>query len=248
MGQLHFAISNSTFYSLDLENRRAVATRASNTDTGRVFGRCSKEPLSERGGVPAHATTAAFCRNRWRTPKQKSQNVRAPCNSDQGRRSRRGARGGAEGNRRRAGATQGRAAEAACGASGVVGGLHRASPCRRAAEGGPVAREVLREIFPNAIRLQPEESGKHLWALFVDEVDVIRAICWYGSREERLNVQDAAVMAAFGRSAEATARVKNNSSRGTLVALFAATSATKKVLARARLWRCLLRLPRRRRW
>jgi hypothetical protein len=65
---------------------------------------------------------------------------------------------------------------------------------------------VLREIFPNAIHLQPDDSGKHLWALFVDDTDTIRVNLLYGSREERLNVQEAAVRAAFA----ATAQVGNN--------------------------------------
>jgi hypothetical protein len=33
---------------------------------------------------------------------------------------------------------------------------------KRIAEGGPLAREVLREIFPDAIQLQPDDSSKHL--------------------------------------------------------------------------------------
>ena len=44
---------------------------------------------------------------------------------------------------------------------------------RRLAE-GPVVREVLRESFPNAIQLQPDESGKHLRAVFVYEEGATR--------------------------------------------------------------------------
>lgn len=70
------------------------------------------------------------------------------------------------------------------------------------AAGGPVAREVLREIFPNAIQLQPDDSGRHLWVLFADDADLVRVNLLYGSREERLQVQDAAVMPAFAPQAQ----------------------------------------------
>jgi hypothetical protein len=87
---------------------------------------------------------------------------------------------------------------------------------QRLAGGGAVAREMMREIFPNAIQLQPDEAGTHLWALFVDEADVIRVNLLYGSREDRLNEQHATVLAAFARSAEATAQVGNNGSGGAI--------------------------------
>lgn len=82
---------------------------------------------------------------------------------------------------------------------------------QRLAEGGPVAREVLREIFPNAIQLQPDDSGKHFWALFPDEADMVRISLLYGSREERLQVQEAAVIAAFAAQSQV---VGNNGSGG----------------------------------
>jgi hypothetical protein len=40
---------------------------------------------------------------------------------------------------------------------------------RRLAQGGDVARSVLRELFPNAILMQPDPSGEHLWAEFPAE-------------------------------------------------------------------------------
>ncbi|MFZ1867167.1 MAG: zinc ribbon domain-containing protein, partial [Steroidobacteraceae bacterium] len=82
---------------------------------------------------------------------------------------------------------------------------------QRLAEGGPVAREVLREMFPNAIQLQPDDSGKHFWALFADDADMTRINLLYGSREERLQVQQAAVLAAFAAQSQV---VGNNGSGG----------------------------------
>jgi DNA-binding transcriptional MocR family regulator len=40
---------------------------------------------------------------------------------------------------------------------------------QRLAEGGDVARATLRELFPNAITLEPDDSGAHLWAVFLDD-------------------------------------------------------------------------------
>lgn len=40
---------------------------------------------------------------------------------------------------------------------------------RRLAQGGDVARSVLRELFPHAILVQPDPSGAHLWAEFPAE-------------------------------------------------------------------------------
>jgi hypothetical protein len=82
---------------------------------------------------------------------------------------------------------------------------------KRLAEGGPVAREVLREIFPNAIQLQPDESGKHLWAVFVYDEGATRINLLYGSEEERISAETAATLAAFAANAE---RVGNNGSGG----------------------------------
>jgi DNA-binding transcriptional MocR family regulator len=39
---------------------------------------------------------------------------------------------------------------------------------KRLATGGEVARHVLRELLPRRIWLQPDESGKFLWAEFQD--------------------------------------------------------------------------------
>jgi hypothetical protein len=69
--------------------------------------------------------------------------------------------------------------------------VRRTELLARLAEGGPVAREVLREMFPNAIQLQPD------------------------SREERLQLQlqQAAVFAAFA----AQSRVVGNNGSGGLL-------------------------------
>jgi hypothetical protein len=61
----------------------------------------------------------------------------------------------------------------------------RAELLVRLAEGVPVAREVLREIFPDAIQLQPDESGKHLWALFMSDEGALRVSLLYNTEEER---------------------------------------------------------------
>ena len=90
----------------------------------------------------------------------------------------------------------------------------RADTLDRLAKGGDVARATLREIFPNAIHLQPDDSAGHLWAVFPCDEGALRVSLLYGSREERLNAQDAIVLAAFARSAEATAQVGTNGSGG----------------------------------
>ena len=92
---------------------------------------------------------------------------------------------------------------------------------RQLAAGGDITRGVLREMFPRAIQLEPDESGSYLWALFVDDIDTCRVSLLYGSREERLNAQAAATLAAFARSAEATAQVGNNGSGGRISSLVA---------------------------
>ena len=84
---------------------------------------------------------------------------------------------------------------------------------RRLAEGGDVARATLREIFPNAINLEPDESGGHLWAVFLDD-EVTRISLLYDSTDELLDAQAAATLAAFSQAAEALARVGNNGSGG----------------------------------
>lgn len=85
----------------------------------------------------------------------------------------------------------------------------RAELLQRLAEGGPVAREVLREIFPDAIQLQPDESGKQLWALFMYDQGPARVNLLYDTEEERAAAQSAGTLAAF----EAYA-VGNNGSGG----------------------------------
>jgi hypothetical protein len=40
----------------------------------------------------------------------------------------------------------------------------------RLAKGGELARGVLREVFPDSIWLQADESGKHFWAIFEDGI------------------------------------------------------------------------------
>ena len=82
---------------------------------------------------------------------------------------------------------------------------------KRLAEGGPLAREVLREIFPNAIQLQPDDAGKHLWAVFVHDEGATRISLLYNTEEERINAETAATLAAFQANAE---RVGINGSGG----------------------------------
>lgn len=41
---------------------------------------------------------------------------------------------------------------------------------RRLRQGGDIARSALLEIFPDRIHLQPDGSGRHLWAVFADGV------------------------------------------------------------------------------
>ena len=81
---------------------------------------------------------------------------------------------------------------------------------RRLAEGGDVARATLREILPNAITLEPDDSGKHLWGVFLDD-EVSRISLLYDSTDELFDAQVAATIAAFAR-AEADRGVENNSS------------------------------------
>lgn len=90
----------------------------------------------------------------------------------------------------------------------------RAETLGRLAEGGDVARATLREIFPYSIQLQPDESSAHLWAVFACDEGVLRVSLLYNTEAERLNALDATVLAAFARSAEATAQVGTNGSGG----------------------------------
>jgi hypothetical protein len=41
---------------------------------------------------------------------------------------------------------------------------------RRLRQGGDIARGALIEIFPDRIHLQPDGTGRHLWAIFRDGV------------------------------------------------------------------------------
>ena len=82
---------------------------------------------------------------------------------------------------------------------------------RRIKEGGPIAKGVLREIFPNSIQLQPDDSGKHLWAVFVYDEGATRINLLYDTAEERINAEIAATLAAFQANAE---RVGINGSGG----------------------------------
>jgi hypothetical protein len=82
----------------------------------------------------------------------------------------------------------------------------RAETLERLAKGGDVARATLREIFPDAIHLQPDDSGEHLWAVFPCDEGTLRVSLLYRTEAERLNALNAAVLAAFARSAEATAQ------------------------------------------
>ena len=77
-----------------------------------------------------------------------------------------------------------------------------------------MARATLREIFPDAIHLHPDDSGEHLWAVFPCDEGALRVSLLYRTEGERLNALDAAVFAAFVRSAEATAQVGTNGSGG----------------------------------
>jgi hypothetical protein len=84
----------------------------------------------------------------------------------------------------------------------------RADTLDRLAKGGDVARATLREIFPHAIHLHPDDSGgEHLWAVFPSDEGALHVSLLYRTEAERLNALDAAVLAAFARSAEATAQV-----------------------------------------
>jgi hypothetical protein len=73
----------------------------------------------------------------------------------------------------------------------------------------------LREMFPDAIHLHPDDSGgKHLWAVFPCDEGALRVSLLYGTEAERLNALDAAVIAAFARSAEENAPVGTIGSGG----------------------------------
>jgi hypothetical protein len=65
---------------------------------------------------------------------------------------------------------------------------------RRLAQGGDIARSVLRELFPHAIFLQPDDSGKHLWAEFCGAEEALRVSLLYATAAER----HAAATADFG--------------------------------------------------
>ncbi|MBV8876657.1 MAG: hypothetical protein JO158_03030, partial [Gammaproteobacteria bacterium] len=67
-------------------------------------------------------------------------------------------------------------------------------------------------LFPNAISLEPDDSGEHLWAVFLDD-ELSRISLLYDSTDELLNAQAAATIAAFAR-AKAERRVGNNGSGG----------------------------------
>jgi hypothetical protein len=93
----------------------------------------------------------------------------------------------------------------------------RADTLDRLAKGGDVARATLREIFPDAIHLHPDDSGgEHLWAVFPCDEGALRVSLLYNTEGERLSALDAAVLAAFARSTEGTAQVGTNGSGGSL--------------------------------
>jgi hypothetical protein len=96
----------------------------------------------------------------------------------------------------------------------------RADTLDRLAKGGDVARATLREIFPHAIHLHPDDSGgEHLWAVFRCDEGALRVSLLFNTEGERLSALDAAVIAAFARSTEGTAQVGTNGSGG-VIALF----------------------------
>jgi hypothetical protein len=78
------------------------------------------------------------------------------------------------------------------------------------AEGGEAARSILLELFPYSIQLEPDDSGRHLWAVFVDDFEATRISLLYDTREARLDANAAATLAAFGT-------VENNASRWVLI-------------------------------
>jgi hypothetical protein len=80
-------------------------------------------------------------------------------------------------------------------------------------KGGAIAKAVLREIFPNSIQLRPDDSGKHLWAVFVYDEGATRINLLYDTAEERINAETAATLAAFQANAE---RVGINGSGGVI--------------------------------
>jgi hypothetical protein len=45
----------------------------------------------------------------------------------------------------------------------------------RLAEGGDIARCALRELFPRAIRLEPDDTGKFPWAVFEVGDEILRS-------------------------------------------------------------------------
>jgi DNA-binding transcriptional MocR family regulator len=45
----------------------------------------------------------------------------------------------------------------------------------RLAKGGEVANAVLRELFPRGLWLQPDDSGKFLWAVFEVGDEILRS-------------------------------------------------------------------------
>jgi hypothetical protein len=62
--------------------------------------------------------------------------------------------------------------------------------------------------------LEPDDSGAHLWAVFLDD-EVSRISLLYDSTDELLDAQAVATLAAFAR-AEADRRVGNSGSGGPL--------------------------------
>jgi hypothetical protein len=96
--------------------------------------------------------------------------------------------------------------------------VERRAERERLAKGGEIARCALRELFPRAMWLEPDDSGKFLWVVFEVGEEILRSALFddpayrFASGDEFPPVQEKSAC----------------------------------VVAGARLWCCLLRLPRRR--
>jgi hypothetical protein len=66
----------------------------------------------------------------------------------------------------------------------------------RLAQGGDIARGVLRELFPNEIWLQPDTSGRFLWAVFDDGIGA--ALFDYGDIAERFPILEKSACVVAG--------------------------------------------------
>lgn len=61
---------------------------------------------------------------------------------------------------------------------------------QRLAKGGEIARCALRELFPQAIWLDPDDSGRFLWAVYAVDDEVLRSAL-FDDRAYRYSSADA---------------------------------------------------------